>query len=108
VVGYLIYYGADGPWKAQAERVLISTHGRASGGGATKILWRMRGGSKAVRIVGKQLDAAGSFRQQFPATPSGGDAFIPSIINVSISGCWRITVSSGNHVGRFAFRAIEP
>ena len=35
VVGYLFYYGADGPWKTQPDRVLISTHGQASGGGAT-------------------------------------------------------------------------
>lgn len=108
VVGYLFYYGADGPWKTQADRVLISTHGRAPGGGATKILWRVRSGSKVVRIVGKRLDAAGSFRQQFAATPSGVGAFFPSIINVPISGCWRLTVSSGDHVGRFAFWAVEP
>ena len=108
VVGYLFYYGADGPWKTQADRVLISTQGQASGGGATKILWRVRGGSKAVRIVGKRLDAAGSFRQLFPVTQTGGGAFFPSIVNVPSSGCWRVSVSSGNHVGRFAFWAVEP
>jgi hypothetical protein len=108
VVGYLFYYGADGPWKTRADRVLISTRGQVSGGGVTKILWRVRGGSKAIRIVGKRLDAAGSFRQQFPATPSGGGAFFPSIVNVPTSGCWRVTVSSANRVGRFAFWAVEP
>src|SRR4051794_23605416 len=88
VVGYLFYYGANGPWKTQADRVLISTHGQASGGAATKILWRVRGGSKAVRIVGKRLDAAGTFRQRFPATQTGGGTFFPSIIDVPTSGCW--------------------
>ena len=108
VVGYLFYYGAGGPWKTQADRVLIAPHGRASGGAATKILWHVRGGSKAIRMVGKRLDAAGSFRQQFPATASGGGAFFPSIVDVPASGCWRVTVSSGTHVGRFAFSAVEP
>ena len=84
------------------RRMLVSSTG------ATKILWRVRGGSRVVRIIGKRLDAAGSFRQQFPATPSGGGAFFPSIINVPTSGCWRLTVISGNHVGRFAFWAVEP
>jgi hypothetical protein len=88
--------------------VLIPTHGHAAAGGATKILWRVRGGSRTVRIIGRRLDGAGSFRQQFASTPSGGGTLFPSIGDVPASGCWRLTVSSGTHVGRFAFRAVEP
>lgn len=43
VYGYLFYYGADGPWKTQRSRVLITTRGGVPGGYATKILWHVRG-----------------------------------------------------------------
>ena len=102
VSGYLFYYGATGPWKTEPDRVLITPGGGISGSYATKILWHVRGGSTTVTLVGQRLDGIGRFRQRFPVT--GG--FFPSILNVPSVGCWRITVSSGYQVGRFAFMAL--
>jgi hypothetical protein len=108
VTGYLFYYGAAGPWKTKPDRVLITTGGGRHGGYTTKILWHVRGGSDGVRIVGTGLDGQGHFRQAFSATPTGGGSYFPSIITVPKPGCWRITVSSGQLVGRFAFLAVSP
>lgn len=109
VVGYLFYYGASGPWKTETDRVLITPGGRVPGTGATtKILWQVRGGNGGLRVIGTRLDAPGHFRQGFSATKTGGGNYFPSIVNVPAPGCWRITVSSGKRVGRFAFTAVEP
>lgn len=107
-VGYLFYYGVDGPWKTTIDRVLITTGGGPRNGYSTKILWHVRGGAGGISVIGKRLDGPGRFRQSFPATPTGGGTYFPSIVNVPRPGCWRITVSSGRHVGRFAFLALSP
>lgn len=103
VTGYLFYYGADGPWKTQPARALIATRGGPLGGYATKILWHVRGGSSLLTIAGVRLDAAGRFTQRFPASGS----FYPSLVVVPSSGCWRLTVGSGRHRGRFAVLALD-
>ncbi len=108
VNGYLFYYGADGPWKTQTDRVLITTGGGPPAGYATKILWHVTGGSGGVSVTGRRLDGPGRFRQRFSATPTGGGSYFPSIVTVPRPGCWRITVSSGGHRGRFAFVAVRP
>lgn len=80
VYGYLFYYGADGPWKTQRSRVLITTRGGVPGGYATKILWHVRDGSSVVTVSGRRLDGPGRFRQRFPATSTGGGGgWFPSI-----------------------------
>jgi hypothetical protein len=104
VTGYLFYYGAPGPWKTQRDRVLITPGGGVADSYNTKILWHVRGGSSAVKLVGQRLDGIGRFSQRFPA--SGG--YFPSIVNVPTEGCWRVTVTSGKRVGRFAFVALIP
>ncbi|HUO74290.1 MAG TPA: hypothetical protein VMU39_26190 [Solirubrobacteraceae bacterium] len=103
VIGYLFYYGAEGPWKRQTGRVIITTGGGPQGGYATKILWHVRGGSKRITVVGTRLDGAGRFTQRFSAS----GAFYPSIVVVPSSGCWRLTVTSARHVGRFAVVALD-
>jgi len=103
VVGYLFYYGAPGPWKAQTGRVLVTPGGGITGQYATKILWHVVGGARNTTITGQRLDAVGHFKHAFPAT---GGGYYPSIINVPSEGCWRITVSSGRRSGRFAFVAL--
>lgn len=108
VVGYLFYYGANGPWKARTARVLITTGGGPPGSYATKILWHVRRGTDGVSIIGTRLDGPGRFRQAFSATPSGGGAYFPSILKIPSPGCWRVTVSSGRRSGRFAFLAFAP
>jgi hypothetical protein len=105
VSGYLFYYGASGPWKTQPDRVLITPRGGIPGGYRTKILWHVRGGSGTITLVGRRLDAAGRFRQRFPAI---GGGYFPSIVVVPSAGCWRVTVSSGRRTGRFAFLALAP
>lgn len=108
VVGCLFYYGANGPWKATTDRALTTTGDGRQSGYATKILWRVRGGRGNVSVIGTQLDGPGHFRQSFSATPTGGGAFFPSIVKVPSPGCWRVTVSSGERTGRFAFIALTP
>jgi hypothetical protein len=105
VSGYLFYYGANGPWKTQPERVMITAGGGVPGGYATKILWHVRGGSLSVSLVGRRLDGPGRFTQHFSGV---GGGFFPSIVVVPNAGCWRITVRSGARSGRFAFVAIAP
>ncbi len=106
VSGYLFYYGASGPWKTQPDRVLITPRGGIPGSYATKILWHVRSASATVTLVGQRLDGIGRFRQRFPVT--GGSGYFPSIVVVPSVGCWRITVSSGQRTGRFAFLALAP
>lgn len=108
VYGYHFYYSADGRWKTQSSRVLITTRGGVSGGYATKILWHIRDGSSMITVSGKKLDGPGGFRQRFPATSTGGGGWFPSIIAVPSSGCWRLTVTSGHPTGRCAFLAMPP
>jgi hypothetical protein len=103
VVGYLFYYGAPGPWKTQTNRVLVTPGGGITGQYATKILWHVRGGSLRTTITGQRLDAVGHFKEAFPSV---GGGYYPSIIDVPSQGCWRITVSSGRRLGRFAFVAL--
>jgi hypothetical protein len=80
VSGYLFYYGASGPWKTQPDRVLITPSGGISGSYATKILWRVRGASTRVTLVGQRLDGVGRFRQRFPVL---GGGYVPSIVAVT-------------------------
>ena len=105
VSGYLFYYGASGPWKAEADRVLITTGGGLAGRYATKILWHVRRGSASLTIAGQRLDGVGRFRQRLTSV---GNSYFPSIVTVPNKGCWRLTVSSGRQVGRFAFVALTP
>jgi hypothetical protein len=106
VYGYLFYYGAAGPWKTQTDRALITPGGGVTGRYATKILWHIPGGSAVVTINGQRLDAPGRFRQRFPV--SGHYNYYPSIVRIPTPGCWRVTVSSAQHVGRFALLAVSP
>lgn len=103
VAGYLFYYGAAGPWQTRTDRLLI-TPGGGTSLYATKILWHVRGGSRLITISGQRLDGLGHFRQRFSA--KGG--YYPSIVDVPSAGCWRVTVRSGRHSGRFAFLALSP
>jgi hypothetical protein len=103
VTGYLFYYGADGPWKTQSDRVLITTGGGPPGGYATKILWHVRAGSGRVTVSGRRLDAPGRFTQRFRAS----GRYYPSIVVVPSSGCWRLTITSRRHVARFVFAALS-
>jgi hypothetical protein len=87
------------------EPSLITPDGGVTGGYATKILWHIPGGSAVVTINGQRLDAPGRFRQRFPV--SGHDDY-PSIVRIPTAGCWRVTVSSAQHTGRFALLAVSP
>jgi hypothetical protein len=103
VYGYLFYYSANGPRKAQPDRALISSGGGIAGSYATKILWHIRGGSNAVTVTGRRLDGPGRFLRRFRAGTSGAGGWFPSIVVVPAAGGWRLTVSSDRRVGRFAF-----
>jgi hypothetical protein len=85
--------------------VLITTGGGLAGRYATKILWHVRHGSPSLTIVGQRLEGVGRFRQRLTSV---GHGYFPSIVTVPNKGCWRLTVSSGRQVGRFAFVALTP
>jgi hypothetical protein len=68
-----------------------------------KILWYVPKGSLNAVVRGFRLDAAGSFVQRLPMAQNN---FYPSIMRLPSPGCWRVTVSSGRRLRRFAFLAI--
>jgi hypothetical protein len=104
VTGYLYYYGSNGPWNEQRERVTIPTGGRG-GGFVTKILWRVRGGYGRVTLTGRQLDGVGRFTQTYKGIQG---SYFPSRLIVPSAGCWRVTVASAGRRASFAFTAYDP
>jgi len=98
--------GTRGRGRRSLTGVLITPRGGIPGSYATKILWHVRSASATVTLVGQRLDGIGRFRQRFPVT--GGSGYFPSIVIVPSVGCWRITVSSRQRTGRFAFLALAP
>jgi len=73
-------------------------------GGNEKILWLMPQRAKLgseMRLVGRRLDAAGSFVEHLGWATSDdtpGQDF-PSIVVVPRPGCWRLTLRSGRITG---------
>jgi hypothetical protein len=104
VIGHLFYYGVNGPWKVQPERVIVPTHGVSGPGSSTKVLWHVRGGYGHVRISGQRLDGAGRFTQTYKGIPGG---YFPSYLIVPAAGCWRVVVASAGHRASFAFAAVD-
>lgn len=84
---------------------LISTNGRTKVG-STKILWWLPGGSSSLTISGHRLDASGTFRQTVRRA-LGGTPSYPSITNVPVSGCWRLTIHSGSATATTVFKAVR-
>ena len=93
----------------------IYTDGRYPSGAATKVLWipgKLQHVGGTLTIIGRRLDAPGSFRQIFQQTngvtpPLVGPMF-PSIPTVPSQGCWLLTVRTGS-LGAFAiFSALRP
>ena len=84
-----------------SDGLLLYTRG-GTGNPAMKILWTTRGGAAGLTVLGRRLDAAGSFKQRF----SGRGEF-PSIVKIPAAGCWRLWVRSGSRHGAFVVRAID-
>jgi len=103
VSGYLFYYGAAGPWRADRVPAIVATHGGGPGF-STKILWHVKGGYGRVIVSGSQLDGDGRFRQSYKGIPG---SYFPSYLIVPSAGCWRVTVSSAGRRASFAFRAVD-
>ena len=105
VVGYLFYYT---PELRSGARLRIYAGGELPGGGSTKILWVVRRPlSSTLTIVGRRLDAGGSFRQDERSARGPSGAVFPSVVDVPEPGCWLVTVRNGPRSARFALEAIS-
>jgi hypothetical protein len=101
-------------WRTGGGRALLYTHGTGPGGGNMKVAWWVRRSTgSALTIVGRRLDAPGSFRQQFPEAlsytshPPGYLAVFPSIVDVPAAGCWRLAVRTGVRRGTIVVKASD-
>ena len=102
---HLFFYGAT-PWprlRVVGARIFTTVKRRAI---SPKVLWTpLRDGvGSALVILGKRLDKPGSFSSRYPR--ASGDQF-PSFVSVPAAGCWRVTVRTGNLVGRVTFVAVD-
>lgn len=112
LVGHLFYYGGT-PWQqASLPRARIYSGGQTPNGGATKILWLAKAGSTAggLVVVGKRLDARGSFTQGFLNVGGSGDyaSGWPSIIKIPHAGCWQLRMKLGTRRAQLTFLAVSP
>jgi hypothetical protein len=97
-----------GPWTTPDGGALMYTGGKTPNGGNTKVLWRARRGHGSIlSLIGTQLDAPGSFRQEFPMT-SSEEGFFPSTVLVPQTGCWLLMARTGRTGGVIVFRAVTP
>jgi hypothetical protein len=102
VEGYLFYYSSL-PADYRTQRAVIATHGGGPGWN-TKILWRSAAGGRWLTLRGDRLDASGAFVQRYRRIVGGQ---YPSEVVIPAPGCWRLTLSTGGIVRRFAFLAID-
>jgi hypothetical protein len=105
IVGYLFYYT---PELRSRARLRIFVGGELPSGGSTKILWVVRRPlSSTVTILGRRLDAAGTFRQDERSARGPRGIVFPSVVDVPKPGCWLVTVRNGRRSARFALEAIS-
>ena len=113
IVGHLFYYTAVKAWmRARAPGLQIYTGGQTPNGRASmKVLWDFPPVTTAlpVQLHGKRLDRSGSFVQTLsPAEPTrSGPTQYPSIVDVPVPGCWRLTLTIGTTVGRATVLAVR-
>ena len=115
LVALLWYWPRD--WQRQRLReARIFTGGVAPAGYNVKVMWvflsaaaRGRGGS-TIAVEGRRVDGQRTFRQEFTAIGYEGQNEAPSfasIIDVPATGCWRLTVSTGDLSASVDLRAVR-
>jgi hypothetical protein len=102
---HLFYYGAT-PWPRQrliGARIFTTVRPRKI---SPKVLWvpRKPGAGQTLVVSGTRLDGAGRFSKRYPR--ASGNQF-PSYVKVPAAGCWRITVRTGQLVGKGTFVAVD-
>jgi len=106
--GHLFYYAGPTLMDRRvngSDGLVIYSRG-TSGTPAMKILWTLSKRAGAIlRITGRRLDGDGSFVERWRR--AGRNEF-PSIVNVPSTGCWRLTLRSGEVDARVVLLAVEP
>jgi hypothetical protein len=102
---YLFYYGAT-PWPRERRvgaRIFTTVKARNVN---PKVLWvpQKRGAGRTISISGARLDADGRFSSRY--LRASGNQF-PSYVEVPAAGCWRVTVRTGQLVGKVTFIAVD-
>jgi hypothetical protein len=94
-------------WQTAENGALMYTHGVGPGDLNAKVPWFVRRNwGSSLELVGTRLDAAGSFRQEFPMAFSPRGVF-PSIVDVPAAGCWLFRLRTGRLAGVLVVRAID-
>jgi hypothetical protein len=98
------------PWQSSGPASL-TTHGHDGDRNMKVPWWVNRGWGGSLSLVGKRLDAAGSFRQEFPnATYDGSQGkggVFPSIVDVPAPGCWLLRLRTAQLAGVLVIRAVD-
>jgi hypothetical protein len=94
-------------WRTAANGALMYTHGVGPGDLNAKVPWWVRRNwGPSLELVGTRLDAAGSFKQEFPMAVSPRGVF-PSIVDVPAPGCWLFRLRTGRLAGVLVVRAVD-
>jgi hypothetical protein len=94
----------------KSSEAVIPAGGRYPAGYNAKFLWWVPHPGAALTIVGRRLDAPGTFHASFNS--ASGDVgpspeiIFPSIIDVPTAGCWALTLRSGRSAGLVVFRVV--
>ena len=111
VVGHLFYYDRSNVWKMdRLPRLRMYSGGQSPDGRVSmKILWELLGRGTSpppmLDVQAKRLDGSGSFSQKLPSTSSDAEQF-PSIIDVPVPGCWRLTLKAGTTAGHVTILVV--
>jgi hypothetical protein len=97
--------GGWGPWRTPAGGALLYTHGHGAGLNM-KVPWWVDGGGGSIDLVGKRLDAEGSFRQTFQMAGSPQGVY-PSIVDIPATGCWLLRLRTGRLAGVLVVQAVD-
>jgi hypothetical protein len=93
------------PWQTTGPATLY-THGHA-GDRNMKVPWFVtKDWGPTLELFGTRLDAAGSFKQEFPMAISPRGVF-PSIVDVPAAGCWLFRLRTARLAGVLVVRAID-
>jgi hypothetical protein len=97
---------------ASATGTVIYPNKHAPQNGITKILWKVPANVAGAPLIvlASRLDAPGTVPPQLfdPASDNSPGVSFPSGINVSSTGCWRLTVRSGRAAGVVVVQSIPP
>jgi hypothetical protein len=96
------------PWYSTAR---LATHGHDGDANMKIPWWVRRNWGRSLELVGTRLDAAGSFRQAFPAanTHDGpqNQMVFPSIVDIPAAGCWLLRLRTAKLAGVIVVRAFN-